>query len=121
MDDCKALKPALFPSVPRLYNRFYQKLSEKIQGATGCKGWLANKALNTKLGTVRRSGQVTNGCWDSIVFKKVAAELGGRVRYMITASAPIDGKVLEFLKVAFCCPVLEGYGLTETSGAASTT
>jgi len=40
---------------------------------------------------------------------------------MLTASAPIDLEVLNFLKVCFCVPVLEGYGLTETSGAASCT
>jgi len=43
------------------------------------------------------------------------------VRTMATASAPIDAAVLEFLKIAFCCPVLEGYGMTENAGGASCT
>ena len=40
-EDCAILKPALFPSVPRLYNRIYTKINERLGGLTGCKGWLA--------------------------------------------------------------------------------
>lgn len=40
---------------------------------------------------------------------------------MITASAPIDLKVLSFLKICFCVPILEAYGLTEVAGAATAT
>jgi len=73
------------------------------------------------LANVKRNGTVTHGCWDALVFKKASAMLGGHCRYMITASAPIDPKVLDLLKVAFSCPVIEGYGLTETSGGSSFT
>jgi len=73
------------------------------------------------LANVKRDGTVAHGCWDALVFKKASALLGGRVRYMITASAPIDPNVLDLLKVAFSCPVIEGYGLTETSGGSSFT
>ena len=54
-----------------------------------------------------------------MVFKKIKALLGGNVRAMITGSAPIEPDVMEFLKICFCCPFLEGYGLTETSGGSS--
>ena len=63
----------------------------------------------------------TNGCYDRLVFKKISGLLGGNVRHMSTAAAPIDNNVLEFLKVCFCCPIIEGYGLTETSGGSSIT
>jgi len=38
---------------------------------------------------------------------------------MVTGSAPIDREVLALLKVCFACPILEGYGLSETSAAAT--
>lgn len=40
---------------------------------------------------------------------------------MVTGSAPIDKAVLEFLKIAFCCPILEGYGLTESAAGSCIT
>ena len=47
--------------------------------------------------------------------------LGGKVKKMITGSAPIDKQVLDFLKICFSCPILEGYGLSETTSAGSLT
>jgi long-chain acyl-CoA synthetase len=41
--------------------------------------------------------------------------LGGNIRMMITGSAPISEDVLDFLKIAFCCDIIEGYGMTESS------
>lgn len=48
------------------------------------------------------------------MFKKIKAMVGGNVRMMLTGSAPIACDVLDFLKVVFCCPIYEGYGMTET-------
>jgi long-chain acyl-CoA synthetase len=48
--------------------------------------------------------------YDCLVFKKFRDILGGRVRVMVTGSAPIAKEVLNFLKIAFCVPILEGYG-----------
>jgi long-chain acyl-CoA synthetase len=40
-EDCAALQPAFFPSVPRLFNRIYSKIKERMDSLPGCKGWLA--------------------------------------------------------------------------------
>jgi len=64
---------------------------------------------------------VTHGIYDALVFKKMKAILGGKVRLMITGSAPIAGEVLDFLKICFCSNICEGYGMTETCAGSVTT
>ena len=120
-EDCQSLQPSFFPSVPRLYNRIYSVLNGAINAAGGCKTWLAKKAIDSKTFYLKRDATYTDACYDKLVFAKICARLGGKVKYMITGSAPIDPQVLEFFKVCFCCPVMEGYGLTEVSGGASVT
>jgi long-chain acyl-CoA synthetase len=53
---------------------------------------------------------VTHTLYDAIVFKKFKDIFGGRVRVMVTGSAPIAKEVLAFLKIAFCCQIHEGFG-----------
>jgi long-chain acyl-CoA synthetase len=59
--------------------------------------------------------------WDKIIFKNTKAILGGRCRLMVTGSAPIAGNVMDLLRVAMCCPLVEGYGQTECGAAATIT
>jgi len=66
-------------------------------------------------------GYLTHTVWDSLVFSKVQQQLGGRVRLMVTGSAPLSDKVMDFLRICFACPVIEGYGQTESTAAATTT
>ena len=115
VSDCQALQPSFFPSVPRLYNKIYASLQAGISNLTGCKRFLADYALRTKITNYEYDGRVTHGCWDGIIFKKFREMLGGKVRHMVTGSAPIEKQVIDFLKVVFSCPIVEGYGLTETS------
>lgn len=121
VEDCTVLQPTFFPSVPRLYNRIYGKLQDKFKEATGCKGSLVNGGVSSKLSKLTGGGGFSHCFYDKLVFGKVKAMLGGKVKVMLTGSAPIDGKVLNLLKVCFCCPIIEGYGMTETSGGSFTT
>lgn len=106
--------------MPRLYNKIFGKVDAKFAALTGCKKWLKNKGMASKLAGLKQNRSVyRSGCYDKLLFKKVAALLGGNLRYCVTGSAPIDAEVLETLKVCFCCPILEGYGLTETSAAST--
>ena len=120
IEDCAALKPAFFPSVPRLYNRIYGKLTAGIEAKPGAVRWLINKGLSAKMAALNRDGRVTHGCYDKL-FAKFRNLLGGKVKLMTTGSAPIDKKVLDFLKCCFSVPIIEGYGLTESATGGGTT
>lgn len=109
-DDLAILKPTIFASVPRLYNKFYDKIQAGLKETTGCKATIAAKAIATKKENLEKSGQYTHWLYDKLVFNKMKAILGGNVEVMITASAPISKEVKEFLKIAFCCGFAEAYG-----------
>ena len=113
-DDLAALRPTIFVSVPRLYSRFYDTIKQTFSSAKGVKASLIKKGLKAKEEGYKETGALTNGFWDKIVFNKVKNVLGGRVRLMVTGSAPIAADVLVFLRLVFSCPILEGYGQTET-------
>ena len=82
---------------------------------------LVNWGVEKKLNLLQTKAQTTHAVYDRLVFNKFKDVLGGRVRVMITGSAPISKEVLEFLKIAFCCQILEGYGQTECGAPASIT
>lgn len=55
--------------------------------------------------------------FDTLVFSKIKQKLGGQVKLVVSGGAPIALHTEEFLRVCFCCPVVQGYGLTETCAA----
>ena len=121
LDDLQALRPTVFPSVPRLLNRIYDKILQGVDESGGIKKWLFNKALTAKTAGLR-NGTLKHSIWDAIVFGPLKKRLGfDRTRIMMTGSAPISGHVLDFLRAVFGCPVTEGYGQTESSLAVTTT
>jgi long-chain acyl-CoA synthetase len=116
-DDLAYFKPTIFVSVPRLYNRFYDVMQDKIKATDGTmKGKLIRKAIATKLENLEKTGEVKHTFYDALVFNKFKAVLGGEVRIMITASAPLNLKVANFFKIAISCPMMEAYGQTEGTG-----
>jgi len=58
-----------------------------------------------------------NKVWDNMFFNQIKQTLGGRVKTMVIGSGYISQEILNVLRVCFCSPILEGYGLTETGSA----
>ncbi|XP_061757501.1 long-chain-fatty-acid--CoA ligase 1-like [Nerophis ophidion] len=119
MDDLSTLKPTVFPVVPRLLNRMYDKIFG--QANTPLKRWFLDFAFRKKEAEMSKGIMRRNSIWDRLVFKKVQATVGGRVRLMITGAAPISPDVLTFLRAALGCQFYEGYGQTECTAGCTMT
>ena len=120
-DDLVALKPTVFVSVPRLFSRLHEAITAQFQAKTGIAARLVTSALASKTRAYQQSQSIHSTLWDSLVFSKVQASIGGKVRLMLSGSAPITPELISFIKIAFACPVLEGYGQTESCGASIAT
>jgi long-chain acyl-CoA synthetase len=119
-DDIALLRPTVFPSVPRVYNRLYDKVMAQRASMKGIKKTLFEMAWENKKALLKQ-GIVKSPLWDRLVFSKVAARLGGRVHTMITGAAPLSADVKDFIRICFSCELLEGYGQTECCAAACVT
>lgn len=113
--DLALLKPTIFTSVPRLYNKFYEKIMESINGLTGIKKTMVNKGIKTKLENLRSSGECKHQIYD-VVFGKFREILGGKCELVISGSAPISKEVQEMFSVLMGAPFINGYGQTECMG-----
>lgn len=118
-DDIKRLRPTLLASVPRLYEKVYQK----VLGATGIKGklvkWAAGvgreAALAEEAGRTAPAGlRARRAVADKLVFSKLRAGLGGRLRFFVSGGAALAPEINRFFLGAGI-RILEGYGLSETS------
>ena len=119
LSDIGALRPTFFIGVPRVFDRVYAGVRAQLAAASPLRRAVFSLALWHK-----RRGIDAGVHWDHaspladrLVFSKVKARLGGRVRVVASGSASLAPHVERFLKVAMCCPVVQGYGLTETCGA----
>jgi long-chain acyl-CoA synthetase len=115
MDDIVLLKPTIFVSVPRLFNRLYDKVFAAVKIKGGVAAQLFNMAYNAKRNNLRKNGQITHAFWDKLVFSSIRERLGGRVSYIVSGSAPISPEVLDFFRICFSANVVEGYGQTENA------
>uniref|UniRef100_A0A665UMM4 Long-chain-fatty-acid--CoA ligase n=1 Tax=Echeneis naucrates TaxID=173247 RepID=A0A665UMM4_ECHNA len=119
-DDLNVLKPTVFPVVPRILNRMYDKING--QANTFLKRWVLHFAYRRKEAQLMKGIIRRDTLWDWLIFKKVQDSLGGRVRLILTGAAPVSPCILTFFRIAMSCQVYEGYGQTEcTAGCTMST
>ncbi|CAN4127216.1 unnamed protein product [Withania somnifera] len=115
-EDIGELKPTIFCAVPRVLDRIYSGLQQKVSSGGLLKSTLFNLAYAYKHYNLKKGRKHFEAfpLADKVVFSKVKEGLGGRVRLILSGAAPLAAHVEAFLRVVACCHVLQGYGLTET-------
>src|SRR5262245_20880881 len=121
------VKPDYFPSVPRIFEKIYTAATGEVEKSGGLKKLVFNWAIGVgrKVRDRERAGQRIG--WllrkqheiaDKQVLSKIRALFGGRIKNCVTGAAPINPEILRFFDAAGVL-VLEGWGMTETSTAAT--
>jgi long-chain acyl-CoA synthetase len=118
-DDLKEIRPTIVVSVPRLYEKVYAKVTsaEGLKGALI--GWargVGDRWARAKLAgrTPSLGVRIQYALAYRLVFSKIAAGVGGKLRYFVSGGAPLAPDINRFFFSAGVV-ILEGYGLTETS------
>ncbi len=121
-EDLQTIRPTLLISVPRIYERVFAKIQEGLTAKPAVARKLFNLAVN--IGWRRFLYQQGRGNWspslllwpllDKLVASKIASRLGGRLRTAVSGGAPLPPEVARTF-LALGIPLLQGYGLTETS------
>lgn len=112
-EDLSILKPTLFISVPRIFNKLYSSINAQIASMPAEIIVKVKAAISEKLRIHRETGAFINPQFDETILKKMKMIIGGDVKVCLSGAAPISNDVREFLKVCFSCAFIEGYGQTE--------
>lgn len=126
VDNFAEVRPTVLVAVPRIFNRIYDGLQKKMDEEGGLKKKLFDAAIENarrkkKLGEAGRGSLVVDAkhaLLDRLIFSKVRARFGGRLKYAFSGGAALSPEVAEFID-CIGITVYEGYGLTETSPIAT--
>lgn len=128
IENVPIVKPTFMGAVPRIFEKVYAGVRAKAQAAGGAQAkifdWGVRTAVEYKRAELEKGkapgglAAVKFGLADRLVMSKVRAALGGQVKYFISGSAALAVEVAEFF-LAAGMPILEGYGLTETTAAST--
>ncbi|MDO5696649.1 MAG: long-chain fatty acid--CoA ligase [Dermatophilus congolensis] len=125
VEHCAIIKPTFMAAAPRIFEKAYARVQGTFDEATGLKAKLIPWALGVghQMAVCKEKGEepgralaVQHAIADKLVLSKVRARFGGRLDKFISGSAKLDPK-LSWWFASIGMPILEGYGLSETSAA----
>ena len=122
-ENLREVKPTVMLSVPRLYEKMYDRVMERISSGPALRQRLFHVAIadgkrryeiEKEGGKVGRGLEMRLGLWDRLVFGKLKEAVGGRARFFVAGGAKLSADIGQFFYAAGV-KIIEGYGLTETS------
>lgn len=116
--DASMLRPTLMAAVPAILDRVRDGVWKKVNGAGGFSKKLFDLSYSRRLSAINGSWFGAWGLekfiWNLLVFRKVRAILGGRIRFVLSGGAPLSADTQRFINICLGAPIGQGYGLTET-------
>lgn len=125
IDNLSVIRPTLMCAAPRVFEKVYNRVVTSAQGDGGLKAKIFSWAVRTGKAKValEQEGRPVPAAlrWQysiaqKLVFSKLHARLGGRIRVLVSGAAPLSRDIAYFFAAANL-PICEGYGLTEASAA----
>ena len=119
-----SFKPTFLLAVPRVFEKVYNSAEQKAEAGGKGKIFRAAADVAVEYSKASKAGRVPLGLklkfalFDALVFKKLKAAMGGRVKYAVSGSAPLGLRLGHFFH-SLGIVILEGYGLTETTAPAT--
>ena len=122
VENTGVVKPTFMGAAPRIFEKAYAKI---VTQQSGAKAILFNRAfaVGKEVARRRREGKfvwphlaLQQNVFDRLVFAKIRDVFGGRIRFFVSGSAPLNRDIAEWFDAAGLL-ILEGYGLTESAGA----
>ncbi len=127
VDNMREVRATVTLGAPRLYEKMYAAVLQSASDAGGLKKviafWARRVAIEYSEAEVGGKGagpwlKLKRGLADRLVFSKIRDRVGGSIRFFVSGSAPLAPVIMKFFYAAGM-PILEGYGLTETSPVVS--
>ncbi|OVA04796.1 AMP-dependent synthetase/ligase [Macleaya cordata] len=116
--DASVLGATLMTAVPAILDRVRDGVRKKVDAKGGLSKKLFDFAYSRRLLAMSGSWFGAWGLekilWNFLVFRKVRAILGGRIRFLLSGGAPLSGDTQRFINICIGAPIGQGYGLTET-------
>ncbi|MCW4351981.1 long-chain fatty acid--CoA ligase [Hoyosella sp. YIM 151337] len=125
VDNIGLIQPSFMAAAPRVFEKIYSRVVSTTEAEGGLKAKIFTWAFGVGIDAVRRKAAGTVvppwraaqlALADRLVFSKIRARFGGNLEYLVSGSAALPPRIAEWFAAAGL-PILEGYGLTETTGA----